>query len=110
MSGHHSPRYQAGEHYGGAAGGWRSAAGADGLWLARDVNAASGLTDSGAVLGTPWYMSPEQTRGEIRTMDRRTGYLTAWARRCTSLSGAAAVSSQTTVDALVDIMSREARR
>jgi len=76
--------------------------------LARDVNAAAGLTDSGAVLGTPWYMSPEQTRGEIRTMDRRTDIYSLGATLYELVGGRPPFHSQTTVDALVDIMSREA--
>lgn len=76
--------------------------------LARDVNAGQGLTDSGAVLGTPWYMSPEQTRGEIRTMDRRTDIYSLGATLYELIAGRPPFHSETTVDALVDIMHREA--
>lgn len=53
--------------------------------LAREWN--QDVTETGSVLGTPSYMSPEQARGEVSSLDRRTDIYSLGATLYHALSG-----------------------
>ena len=69
---------------------------ADGRWrpyvldfgLARDLTQASGHTVTGAILGTPSYMAPEQARGDVHAIDPRTDVYSLGATLYEVLAGA----------------------
>lgn len=56
--------------------------------LARDLEASEQMTRTGAILGTPAYMSPEQLRGDHAQIDRRTDIYSTGAVLYELLTGA----------------------
>lgn len=77
--------------------------------LARDSGAAKGLTESGAVMGTPAYMSPEQARGEVRNLDRRTDVYSLGATLYDVLIGKPPFEDETVVKIILKVMNESPR-
>jgi len=75
--------------------------------LARESNAGGGLTESGDVLGTPAYMSPEQARGEARRLDRRTDVYSLGATLYDVLVGKPPFEDETVVNIILKVMNDE---
>lgn len=85
----------------------------DGAWrtyvmdfgLAREWN--QDVTETGAVLGTPFYMSPEQARGEVSSLDRRTDIYSLGATLYHTISGRPPVAGANPLEVLSAIASAE---
>lgn len=74
--------------------------------LARET-AGDGLTMTGTVVGTPMYMAPEQVRGEIRSLDRRTDIYSLGGTLYTALAGHPPYPGQTAGELLVQVLLSE---
>ena len=72
--------------------------------LARESGDSHGLTESGAVMGTPAYMSPEQARGEARRLDRRSDVYSLGATLYEVLVGRTPFEDQTVINILLKVM------
>ena len=76
--------------------------------LAREAGEGHGLTESGAVMGTPAFMSPEQARGEARHLDRRSDVYSLGATLFDVLTGRAPFEDETVVSVILAVMNQEA--
>ncbi len=76
--------------------------------IAREL-AVEGLTATGQALGTPGYMSPEQARGEVTTLDRRSDVFSLGVILYEILSGARPFAASSDFDSMVKVMQEDPR-
>jgi serine/threonine-protein kinase len=74
--------------------------------LARELT-ESGSTITGTLVGTPLYMAPEQARGEVRSLDRRTDVYGLGATLYAALVGRPPFAGASTVDMLWRVVHEE---
>jgi tetratricopeptide (TPR) repeat protein/predicted Ser/Thr protein kinase len=75
--------------------------------LAYEVHHGHGLTQTGALMGTPSYMAPEQARGETRSIDRRSDVYSLGATLYELLAGVAPFTDATAVGTLAKVLHEE---
>jgi tetratricopeptide (TPR) repeat protein/predicted Ser/Thr protein kinase len=71
--------------------------------LVREVG-VEGLTVSGAALGTPQFMAPEQALGKMDRVDRRTDVYSLGATLYTLIAGRPPLSGETAVEAILRVL------
>jgi eukaryotic-like serine/threonine-protein kinase len=71
--------------------------------LAREA-AAEGLTDTGLALGSPPYMAPEQARGDVHALDRRTDVYGLGAVLYELVAGRPPFQGKSTVEILLKVL------
>lgn len=77
--------------------------------LARDISRSANVTQTGEVLGTPQYMSPEQARGQASLIGEGTDIHALGLLLFEMLSGEPAFASASPADVLVKLLKEEAR-
>ena len=77
--------------------------------LAKSVDRQSRLTKTGALVGTPYYMSPEQARGELDKIDRRSDVYALGAILYQAITGALPFQADSALGLLGKIVNEEPR-
>ncbi|AGP40472.1 serine/threonine-protein kinase [Sorangium cellulosum] len=72
-------------------------------------SSAGGTTETGDVLGTPHFMSPEQARGETSKLDRRADVYSLGATLYALLTGEPPFTGETTLEVLTRLVAEEPR-
>jgi eukaryotic-like serine/threonine-protein kinase len=75
--------------------------------LAYELGHGHGLTATGTLMGTPSYMAPEQARGELRSIDRRSDVYSLGATLYELLAGVAPFTDETLVGTLAKVLHEE---
>lgn len=75
--------------------------------LARDTNDGQGMTESGTVMGTAAFMSPEQARGNAKSLDRRSDVYSLGATLFDLIAGRPPFIADSMADTLLKVMLEE---
>jgi len=74
--------------------------------LAREAETA-GATSTGMIVGTPWYMSPEQARGAGASIDRRSDVYSLGATLYSIIAGRPPFFESSGIDVLVKVLQED---
>jgi serine/threonine protein kinase len=75
--------------------------------LAKTVEAESSLSVSGDIMGTPAFMSPEQARGEVDTIDGRADVYSLGATLYALLTGEKPFQGRTSMEIVIRVLNQE---